>query len=72
MTDEQLIFQAADAIYRARLFLGELWAPPGPSRPGTLDRNKCAHLLGKARDLACVAQELERRAAGAPRPKQDK
>lgn len=58
MTDEQLIFWAADAAKTAGDVAGKMWKRPDVKRAEAQALNDCA------RKLACAAQELLNRARG--------
>lgn len=71
MTDEQLIFGAANAAEEARVICGELWQQGEPlDNLGIAGvQQKVARLKTVAAQLNCAAMELNNRANGVKPPK---
>lgn len=67
MNESELIKQAYEGSREASVVLGSLWAEHCSGKH--LRHDGMVAVLGLLRGATAAAQELERRAAGAPRPK---
>ena len=75
MTDEQLMFAAADAAERGRVLVGELWngaqaMPPQDAAGIHAVRRRTHKLVEAARELLSASLELNNRANGVKPPRQ--